>query len=126
MPVCFSGEMRNSRGALTPAWPGLRNPFPARAALFQVRMRCRSEAGQPYMTTIVLEERSMRNSCRGQIWTGAGWATLLFSVVRGMIGQCVGGQRGLHKLLDALAALGVLNREGGGRPIAGRGSFYAA
>ena len=127
MPVCFSGEMRNSRGALTPAWPGLRNPCPARAALFCGRMPCPSEAGQPYMITIVLEERSMRNSLQFLPGTGARWpATLPFSVGRGMIGQSLGGQRGTHKLLDASAALGVLNREGGGGLIAGHGPFFAA
>jgi hypothetical protein len=69
MPVCFSGEMRNSRGALTPAWPGPRNPCPARAALFYGRMPCGSEAGQPYIITIFLEERSMHILAR----TGARW-----------------------------------------------------
>jgi hypothetical protein len=91
------------------------------------RMPCRCEAGQPYMITIVLEERSMRNSLQclpGQ--EHAGRATLPFSVGRGMIGQSLGGQRGPHKLLDASAALGVLNREGGGGLIAGHGPFFAA
>jgi hypothetical protein len=128
VPVCFSGEMRNSRGALTPAWPGLRNPCPARAALFYGRRPCRSEAGQPYMITIVLAERSMRNS--GPFWPlaleQAGRATLPFSVGRGIIGQSLGGQRGTHKLLDSSAALSVLNRERAGGPIAGYGPFFAA
>jgi len=127
VPVCFSGEMRNSRGALTPAWPGLRNPCPARAALFYGRMPCGSEAGQPYIITIFLEERSMRNSCKFlPRQNDDGRATLPFSVGRGLIDQSLGGQRGPHKLLDASAALGVLNREGGGGPIAGHGPFFAA
>jgi hypothetical protein len=127
MPVCFSGEMRNSRGALTPAWPGLRNPCPARAALSYGRLPCRSEAGQPYMLTIVLEERSMRNSLQFlPAQEHAGRATLPFSVGRGIAGQSLGSQRGTHQLLDASAALGVLNREGGRGLIAGHGPFFAA
>jgi hypothetical protein len=126
VPVCFSGEMRNSRGALTPAWPGLRNPCPARTALFYGRMCGSSEAGQPYIITIFLEERSMRNSCKclpGQKHDSR--ATLPFSVARGLIDQSLGGQRGAHKLLDAGATLGVLNRKRCGGPIAGHGPFFA-
>jgi hypothetical protein len=62
VPVCFSGEMRNSRGALTPAWPEIRKPCPARAALFGSRLSCDNGSAQPYLLTIVLEERSMSNA----------------------------------------------------------------
>ena len=63
MPVCFSGEMRNSRGALTrPTRPGARKPCPALLALFLSHQPSSQGSGQPNIITILLEERSMSNA----------------------------------------------------------------
>jgi hypothetical protein len=106
VPVCFSGEMQNSRGALTPpAHPGSSKPCPARLALFHRRQPCKNESGQPYMLTIVVEERSMSNSWRRRRW--AGTATLTLSVSRGGIDSALSSQRGAHELLDMLPALSI-------------------
>jgi hypothetical protein len=63
VPVCFSDEMRKSRGALTPlAHPGARKPCPARLAPLQSGQPSSDGSGQPYTFTILIEERSMSNS----------------------------------------------------------------
>ena len=56
MPVCFSDEMRNSRGALTRQ---------LNLGLILNRQPCCNAYGQPFSITILPEERSMSNSAPG-------------------------------------------------------------
>jgi hypothetical protein len=125
VPVCFSCEMRNSRGALTPRirW-GSRKPCPARLALLNDRQPCSSGSGQPYMLTILSEKRSMSNS---RPWLGTrGPATLTLSVGRGRIGDAESGQRRKCQFVDTGAALCILNRECLGGAVARQSLVLAA
>jgi hypothetical protein len=63
VPACFWGEMRNLRNALTPSLGATQTVY-GRPALFSSRLPCSKASGQPYMLTILLEERSMSNSYR--------------------------------------------------------------
>src|SRR5277367_1621085 len=56
VPVCFSDEMRNSRGALTRQ---------LNLGLILNRQPCCNAYGQPFSNTILPEERSMSNSGPG-------------------------------------------------------------
>ena len=126
MPVCFSDEMRNSRGALTPpTHTGARKPCPARLALLLSGQPSSNGSGQPYTITILLEERSMSNPCPAHEPT-LGPPTLSFSVGRGGIADTLSGQRGTHQFLNTDAALGIFNVHRFGGAVARQGLLLAA
>jgi len=117
VPVCFSDEMRNSRGALTPPiHPGDANPVRPDLALFLSHQPFSNGSGQPYIINILLEDRSMSNS-----WPtpATGWPpSLSLSMGRGGVANTLSGQRGAHNFLDMGSAVAILNCQRRRRTIA--------